>query len=59
MSNGRVLLDSVGDVGSEVGVVACKLVPKGWKNILEFPTIEVIPGTEKTSTKNPLLGNHL
>ena len=58
MGNGGVLLDGTGDVSSEVGEMAGKLVCKGWKDLFEFPSVKIIPGTEKASTKYPLLGNH-
>ena len=44
-------------MASKVGVMACKLVCKGGKDVLEFPSVKVVPGTEKASTKELLIGN--
>ena len=59
MGQGRVLLDAGDDVASEVGVMTCKLVRKGWKDVFEFPPVKVIPGTEEASTEGSISGNRV
>ena len=56
MGEGRVFLDSSDDEVSKVRVTACELVCKGGKDILEHPSVEVIAGTEKAGTEDPLAG---
>ena len=55
---GRVPLDQFNDVASKVGVTPCKLVCKSGKDVFELLSVRVISGTEKASTKDPLLCNH-
>ena len=37
--------------------MACKLVCKGGKDVLELPSVEVISGTEEASTEESLVGD--
>ena len=59
MGQSRVLPDSGNDVVSKAGVVTCKLVCKGWKDVFEFPSVKVILGTEKAGTKDSIISNHI
>ena len=59
MGYGGVILDDRDDVASKVGIMTCKLVCKGGKDVLEFLSVKVIPGTEEAGTKESLFGNCL
>ena len=59
MGQGGVLLDCTDNMALEVGIVTCKLVCKSRKDVFELPSIKVIPGTEKASTKKSLIGNNV
>ena len=59
MGQSWVLFDSSNNVVLEVGVTVCQLICKGWKDLLKFLSIKVLPGTKEAGTKNPLLRNHL
>ena len=52
-----MLFRSGDDVASEVGVAGCELIRKGGKDIFEFSSFEVIPGTEEAGTKKSISGN--
>lgn len=56
MSYNGVLLDDVDDTVSKAGITTCELVSKGWKYIFEFPSVKVIPGTEKAGAKESFIG---
>jgi hypothetical protein len=58
VGQGRVFLDTCDDIVSEVGVVACKLMCKGWKDVFEFSSVEVIPGAEEAGTEGSISSNH-
>ena len=45
-------------MASESGVSACELVRERGEDVLEFPSVEVIPGTEEAGTKDPSLGSY-
>ena len=53
---GGVLLDDVDDAVPEAGITACELVCKGRKDILEFPSVKVIPGTEEAGAEGSITG---
>ena len=55
MGYGGVILDGSDDLVSKLGVMACKLVCKGGKDILELLLVEVISGAEKACTKESLI----
>ena len=57
MGYGGVLLDNPDDVVPEVGVVACKLVCKGGKDVFEFLSVKLIPRTEEAGTKESLFSH--
>jgi len=57
MGYGGIILDDRDDMVLEVGVVMCKLVCKGGKDVFEFLSIKVVPGTEEAGTKKSLFGN--
>ena len=57
MGYSGVILDGRDDVVLELGIMMYKLVCKGGKDMLEFLSIKVIPGTEEASTKKSLFGN--
>jgi hypothetical protein len=59
VGQGGISLDDRDDVGSEVGVVACKLVSKGGEDVFELLPVKVIPRAEEAGTKETLLGNCL
>ena len=59
MSKGGIILDNGDNVALKVGIVMCKLVCKGWKDVFEFPSVKVIPGTEKAGTKDSIISNHI
>jgi hypothetical protein len=59
VGEGRVLLDTRDDVASEEGVAACELVGKGGKDVFEFPSVEVIPGTEEAGAEESIVGNRI
>ena len=59
MGQGGILLDCIDDVALEVGIVTCKLVCKGRKDVFELSSIKVIPGTKKASAKKSLIGNNV
>ena len=59
MGQGWVLLDNPDNVASEVGVITCKLICKGGKDVFELPSVEVIPGTEEAGTKKSIIGNQV
>ena len=48
--NRGVLLHGLNDLASEGGVPARKLVGKCGEDIFELPSVEVVAGTEETST---------
>ena len=57
MGQGGIVLEDGDDVGLKEGVIICKLVGKGGKDVLEFPPVKVIPGTEEASAKETFFGN--
>ena len=57
MGKGRVPLETGDDVASEVGVLTCKLICKCGEDVLELSSFNIIPGTEKASTKEFIIGN--
>ena len=59
MSKGGIILDNGDNVALKVGIVMCKLVCKGWKDVFEFLSVKIISGAEEASTKEPLFGNCL
>ena len=59
MGYGGVVLDDGDNVTLEVGIMTSKLVCKGGKDVFEFLSVKVIPGTEEAGTKESLFGNCL
>jgi len=57
VDQGGVILEDCDNVALKVGVIICKLVGKGGKDVLEFPPVKVVPGTEEAGTKETCFGN--